>query len=141
MAQKVKRTNAQLIELVQNLNRTPSERNTKREAKLKKIAEKIRKFFDEYNEEREEIRLEHAHTDKDGVLVMNGGEYKYTKDGLKAMQADMKNLLQKEFEFYQLTFTLEGIEDLQFLEGWVERMKSEPVDIENEEPVDTENEG
>lgn len=126
MAQKVTRTNAQLLELVRNLNITPAEKGSKKEAKLKKIAEKIKKLFDEYNEQREDIRLDHAHTESNGVLDLNEkGEYKFTKEGIKAMAKDMKALLDKEFDFYQFTFSTEGIDDLKFLAGWVEGIEAE----------------
>ena len=44
MSQKVTKTNADLLELVKNLNMTPAEKGSKREIKLKKIAEKIKGF-------------------------------------------------------------------------------------------------
>jgi hypothetical protein len=40
------------------------------------------------------------------------------------MKEDMKKLLNKEFDFYRFTFSSEGIEDLLFLDGWVESMTS-----------------
>lgn len=129
MAQKVTKSNADLLELVRNLNITPAEKGSKKEAKLKKIAEKVKKLFEEYNEQREDIRLDHAYTDKNGVLEMNEkGEYKFTKDAIKAMSKDMKTLLDKEFDFYQFTFSTEGIEDLKFLAGWVEGIEPEKQD-------------
>ena len=123
---KVKKTYAELLELVQGLNATHAERNTKREEKLKKIAKKVKPFFDIYNDEKETIRLDNAYADAYGVLVLNEkGEYKFTKEGAKAIKEQMKDLLGKKFEFYQLTFSTEGIEDLAFLDGWVEKMTSD----------------
>ncbi len=126
MAQKVTKTNAELLELVRNLNMTAAEKGTKREVKLKKIAEKIKPIFDGYNEKREEIRLDNAYADNSGVLELNEkGEYKFTKDGIKKMNKDMKNLLDETFEFYQFTFTTEGVDDLKYLAGWVEGIEAE----------------
>jgi hypothetical protein len=126
MAQKVSKTNADLLDLVRNLNITPAEKGSKREAKLKKIAEKIKPLFDEYNEKREDIRLDHAYADQNGVLELNEkGEYKFTKEGIKGMAKDMKSLLDESFEFYQFTFSTEGIEDLKFLAGWVEGIEAD----------------
>lgn len=123
---KMKKSYAQLLELVQGLNATKAERGTKREEKIKKIAKKVKPLFDDYNDEKETIRLDNAYTDAYGVLVLNEkGEYKYTKEGAKAIKDEMKKLLNKEFEFYQLTFSPEGIEDLLFLDGWVESMTLE----------------
>jgi len=126
MAQKVSKTNADLLDIVRNLNITPAEKGSKREAKLKKIAEKIKPLFDEYNEKREDIRLDHAYTDQKGILELNEkGEYKFTKEGIKGMAKDMKSLIDESFEFYQFTFSTEGIEDLKFLAGWVEGIEAD----------------
>lgn len=131
MAQKVVRTNRQLLELVRSLNTIDAEKGSKREAKLLKIATKIKKQFDEYNERREELRLDHAHVNKDGVLELNqDGGYRFTKDGLKALNKDLTKLLDHEFEFYQFTFSKEGIDDLKFLEGWVEGIEAEVINDE-----------
>ena len=128
MATKVNKTNAELLDLVRSLNTTPVEKGSKAEAKLKKIAEKIKPLFEDYNEKREDIRLDHAHTEANGVLELNEkGEYKFTKDGIKAMSKDMKKLLDETFEFYQFTFSSEGIEDFKFLAGWVEGIEAEQV--------------
>lgn len=121
MSQKVSRTYSDLLELVRGLNATPSEKGSKKEAKIKKIAEKIKPIFEEYNEKREDIRLDNAHADSNGILDLNDkGEYKFTKDGLKKMSKGIKDLMSESFEFYQFTFSTEAIEDLLFLEGWVE---------------------
>jgi ElaB/YqjD/DUF883 family membrane-anchored ribosome-binding protein len=126
MATKVNKSNAELLDLVRALNSTPVEKGSKAEAKLKKIGEKIKPIFEEYNEKREDIRLDHAHTEANGVLELNEkGEYKFTKDGIKAMAKDMKKLLDETFEFYQFTFSSEGIENFTFLAGWVESIEPE----------------
>ena len=128
MAQKVTKTNAELLELVRALNITPVEKGSKAEVKLKKIAEKIKPLFEEYNEKREDIRLDNAFAESNGVLNLNEkGEYQFTKDGIKAMAKDMKKLLDETFEFYQFTFSSEGIEDFKFLAGWVEGIEAEQV--------------
>jgi ElaB/YqjD/DUF883 family membrane-anchored ribosome-binding protein len=126
MATKVNKSNAELLDLVRALNSTPVEKGSKAEAKLRKIGEKIKPIFEEYNEKREDIRLDHAHTEANGVLELNEkGEYKFTKDGIKAMAKDMKKLLDETFEFYQFTFSSEGIENFTFLAGWVESIEPE----------------
>lgn len=121
MSQKVTMTYANLLELVRSVNANPSEKGSKREVKMKKIVDKIKPLFEEYNEKREDIRLDNAYTNDKGVLDFNEkGEYKFTKDALKKMNGELKELLNKTFEFYQFTFSTEGIEDLAFLENWVE---------------------
>ena len=126
MAQKVTKTNAELLELVRALNVIPTEKGSKAESKIKKIVEKIKPLFDAYNEKREDIRLDHAHTDSKGILnLKENGDYNFTKEGIKGMSKDMKKLLDETFEFYQFTFSSEGIEDFKFLAGWVEGIESE----------------
>ncbi len=134
MAQKVFKNYAELLELVRSLNSTPVEKGGKAELKLKKIAEKIKPIFEGYNEKREDIRLDHAHTESNGVLDLNEkGEYKFTKDGIKAMAKDMKKLLDDTFEFYQFTFSTEGIDSFKFLAGWVEGIEPEQPSEDDEQ--------
>ena len=61
------------------------------------------------------------------------GDYKFTKDGIKAMAKDMKKLLDEEFEFYQFTFSNEGIDSFKFLAGWVEGIEPEQPSENDEE--------
>lgn len=134
MATKVNRSNAELLQLVSALNATSVEKGSKAEAKLKKIVDKIKPIFEEYNEKREDIRLDHAHTESNGVLDLNEkGEYKFTKDGFKAMAKDIKSLLDDTFEFYQFTFSTEGIDNFKFLAGWVEGIEPEEPSESDEE--------
>lgn len=129
MSQKVTRKYSELLELVRSLNATPSEKGSKKEAKLKKIVEKVKPIFEAYNEKREEIRLDNAYTDANGILDLNEkGEYKFTKDGLKNLNKQVKDLLDETFEFYQFSFSTESIEDLTYLVGWVEGMEQPTED-------------
>lgn len=131
---KVTKTNAELLELVRNLNSTVAEKGSKRETKLKKIATKIKPLFDGYNEKREDVRLDNAYADSRGVIEYDEkGEYKFSKEGIKNLQKQMKELLEQTFEFYEFTFTTEGIDDLKYLAGWVEGI--EPEKIEEDEQV------
>lgn len=126
---KVTKKYSELIDLVRNLNSTPAEKGSKAEVKLKKIANKIKVPFEEYSEKRDDIRLEHAYADKNGVLETNEkGDYKYTKDGMKAMTKELRELMDQEFEFYQLTFSTEGLEEFKFLAGWVEGIEAEDAE-------------
>jgi hypothetical protein len=135
MAQKVIKTNQELLDLIRNLNMTPTVKGSKKEIKLKKIFEKIKKLLEEYNEKRDDIRLDHAYAGSNGVLELTEkGEYKFTKEGVKAMNKDLKALSEKTFEFYQFVFSTEEIEDLHFLHGWVEGIEPEEL---NEEGTNT----
>lgn len=138
---KVSKTYGELLRLVQILNsllgsKEYAEQNTKGAKKLQKIGAKIKANLDEYNEKLEDLRLDNANTDESGSLILDEkGNYKYSKDGLKNLNKEIKKLLDSSFEFYQFTFSNEGIEDHTFLAGWVEGIEV-PVVKEEEEEVE-----
>lgn len=105
-------------------NKEHAEANTKGVKKLQKIGEKLKSHLDTYNEKLEDARLDCANTDKDGSLLLdeNGG-YKFTKEKLKELNKKVKVLLEEEFEFYQFTFSTEGLDKYAFLEGFVEGLE------------------
>ena len=126
---KISKPYRDLLGLVQTLNILLGneefvKNETKGVKKLQKVGEKMKSHLDTYNEKLEEIRLDNANTDKDGSLLLDEkGGYKYSKDGLKALNKKVKELLDSEFEFYQFTFSKDGIENYAFLEGWVEGLE------------------
>lgn len=140
---KVTKTYSELLMLVRAINIVTSSKeenasNNKGIKKLQKIGTKIKEHLDTYNDKLEDIRLDNANTDKDGSLLLdeNGG-YKFSKEGLKNLNKAVKELLDSTFDFYQFTFSNEGIENYGFLEGWVEGLefpKSE-ADVEELEVV------
>lgn len=145
---KVEKSYMELLGLVQTLNALLGneefvKNNTKGVKKLQKVGEKIKANLDTYNEKLEEVRLDNANTDKDGSLLLDeNGKYKYSKDGLKSLNKGIKELLDSKFEFYQFTFSKEGIENYAFLEGWVEGLefpelkKKEDDEVEEVEVVE-----
>lgn len=116
----------ELLQLVNAINILSGDKdhasaNTKGVKKLQKIGTKMKDHLDAYNEKLEDIRLDNAHTEENGCLILDEkGGYKFSKDGLKKMNKDVRTLLDSTFEFYQFTFSTEGIESYAFLEGWVE---------------------
>jgi hypothetical protein len=125
---KVTLTYLQLLDLVKNVNATGAEKGSKKELKLKKIADKIKPILDEFNEKRSDVRLDNAYTNEKGILELDEkGDYKFTKEGAKKLGQDLKELLEQTFEFYQFTFSTEGIEDLTFLAEWVEGIEAEKI--------------
>ena len=129
---------SELLALVQSINfvfQLPETReNSKGSKKLQKIGEKMKTHLDFYNDKLDEIRLDHANTDKDGsLLVDEKGGYKFTKDGIKEMNKKVKELLDSTFEFYQFTFSHEGLDKFAFLEGWVEGLTF-PEETDEVEP-------
>jgi len=143
---KVTKTYQELIQLANAINILSSskehvEANTKGVKKLQKIGAKIKSELEAYNEKLEDLRLDNAHTDESGALILDDkGGYKFSKDGLKKLNKDIKKLLEQTFEFYQFTFSHEGIENYGFLEGWVEglsfpEIKQEDDDVEEAEVI------
>jgi len=88
--------------------------------KLVKFLEKLKPYQEEYNLKVQELRLDNAAIDKDGVLILNEkGEYKFTKEGLKKLQVQIKELEQKEFEFKPIeVINTQGLENFTFLKDW-----------------------
>jgi hypothetical protein len=136
---KVTRTYEELLRLVTTINALSSNKehvdeNTKGVKKLQKIGTKLKANLDDYNEKLEDIRLDNAHTDDNGCLITDDkGGYKYSKDGIKKLNKDIKALLQQTFEFYQFTFSNEGIEIYAFLEGWVEGLMFPSMELSDDD--------
>ena len=136
---KITKTYGELLGLVQTMNALGSNRefaesNTKGMKKLQKVGEKLKNVLEAYNEKLEDIRLDNAHTDDKGCLITDEkGGYKYSKEGTKKLNKDIKALLQESFEFYQFTFSTEGIENYAFLEGWVEGLEFPKVEQSDDE--------
>jgi predicted nuclease with TOPRIM domain len=139
---KVKKKYQELLNVVRAINvlannKEHADANTKGVKKLAKIGEKMKSHLEAYNDKLDDIRLECANTDKDGSLLLdeNGG-YKYTKEQLKELNKKVKVLLAEEFEFYQFTFSTEGLEKYGFLDGFVEGLEF-PELAETEDDEDT----
>lgn len=123
---KVSKSYQELIQLVQAINvlsgnKEHVESNNKGIKKLQKIGAKLKVNLEEYNEKIENIRLDNANVDEQGCLTLDDkGGYKFSKEGLRSLNKQAKDLIESKFEFYQFTFSNEGIETYAFLEGWVE---------------------
>jgi hypothetical protein len=139
---KVKKTYQDLLNVVRAVNvlannKEHTDANTKGVKKLQKIGEKLKSHLDTYNEKLEDIRLDCANTDKDGSLLLDEkGGYKFTKDKLKELNNKVKTLLSEEFEFYQFTFSTEGIEMYAFLDGFVEGLEFPELKEEDEDTAE-----
>lgn len=132
MSQKTTRSYENLLVLARGLNILLSDKDvlaSKAGKKLEKMAKKIQPLLDEYNEKMEDLRLDNANVDESNSLLLDEkGGYKYSKEGVKKLNSDIKDLLKKEFEFYKFSFSTEGIEDYYFLEGWVDGIIT-PVEV------------
>ena len=128
------KTNADLLTLVQFLNSYIGESKTKGQKKLSKIGEKIQPILDEFNEKKEELRLDNASVDSNGNLILNEkGEYYFSKESVKKLNSQLKELLLSEINFVPIpVINPEGLEIYPFLSGWVngvEFKKSEEIEL------------
>jgi hypothetical protein len=107
----------EVINQINNIQGNPEEKVIK---KLVKFAEKLKPYQEEYATKAQELRLDNAATDKDGVLILNDKQdYKFTKEGLKKLQDQIKELGEKEFEFKKIeVVNPQGLENFTFLDSW-----------------------
>jgi len=107
----------EVINQINNIQGNPEEKVIK---KLLKFAEKLKPYQEEYATKVQELRLDNAATDKDGVLILKeDGDYKFNKEGLKKLQEQIKELGEKEFEFTPIpVVNPDGLQDFTFLEEW-----------------------
>lgn len=118
--------NKQLLELVKNLNNEIGNHQVKGEdtkvsQKLVKIAKKLEKYLNDYNEQVEEIRIDNASTDDKGVILKEEkGGYKFSKEGLKNLLTQIKELGEKEFDYEPINVVNPaGLEEFTFLKDWL----------------------
>jgi hypothetical protein len=126
-----------LLELVNNLNQAIVNQQVKGEdtkvsQKLGKLAKKLEKHLNDYNEQVEEIRIDNASTDdKDVILKDEKGGYKFSKDGLKKLLNQIKALGEKQFNYEAIhVVNPAGLEEFSFLSEWltnVEFIKEEEL--------------
>jgi len=107
----------EVINQINNIQGNPEEKVIK---KLVKFIEKLKPYQEDYNNKVQELRLDNAATDKDGVLILNEKQdYKFTKEGLKKLQEQVKALGEKDFEFKPIpVVNPQGLEHFTFLEDW-----------------------
>lgn len=129
------KTNAQLLTLVQLLNANVGEGKTKGQKKLIKIGERIKPYLDEFNDKKEDLRLDNASVDKDGNILLNEkGEYNFNKEGVKKLNQQIKDLLLSEIDFTPIAvINPEGLDIYSFLEGWVSGVKFKKIEEEEVE--------
>ena len=110
----------QLQTLVASINAVIGNSESKTQKKLVKIYEKVKSHHESYQAQVEELRLDNASTDdKDILLLDEKGGYKFTKESIKKLTAQVKELGEKEFEFTPINVVNpQGLEDFNFLEDW-----------------------
>ena len=110
----------QLQILVASINAVIGNSESKTQKKLVKIYEKVKPHHESYQAQIEELRLDNASTDdKDILLLDDKGGYKFTKDAIKKLTAQVTELGNKEFEFKPIeVLNPNGLENFTFLENW-----------------------
>ena len=111
----------QLNTLVASINAVIGSQETKVQKKLFKIYEKVKSHHESYQAQVEELRLDNASTDdKDILLLDEKGGYKFTKESIKKLTAQVTELGNKEFDFTPIpVVNPDGLENFTFLEEWV----------------------
>ena len=110
----------QLNTLVASINAVIGSQETKTQKKLFKIYEKVKPHHEDYQAKIEELRLDNASTKENDILILNEkGEYSFTKEAIKKLTAQVKELGEKEFEFTPINVVNpDGLQDFTFLEEW-----------------------
>jgi polyhydroxyalkanoate synthesis regulator phasin len=110
----------QLNILVASINAVIGSQETKTQKKLFKIYEKVKTHHEDYQAKVEELRLDNASTKENDILILNEkGEYSFTKEAIKKLTEQVKELSNKEFEFTPIpVVNPQGLEHFTFLEEW-----------------------
>jgi hypothetical protein len=110
----------QLQTLVASINAVIGSQETKVQKKLFRLYEKVKSHHESYQAQVEELRLDNASTDdKDILLLDEKNGYKFTKESIKKLTAQVKELGEKEFEFKPIeVINTQGLENFTFLESW-----------------------
>ena len=110
----------QLNTLVASINAVIGSQETKTAKKLFKIYEKVKTHHEDYQAKVEELRLDNAQVDDKDCLVLNEkGEYRFTKEAIKKLTEQVKELSNKEFDFTPIpVVNPQGLEHFTFLESW-----------------------
>ena len=123
-----------LNSLIANINAVIGNQETKIQKKLFRLYEKVKSHHESYQAQVEELRLDNASTDdKDILLLDEKNGYKFTKESIKKLTAQVKELGEKEFEFKKIeVVNPQGLEDFNFLEDWtsgIEFIKEEEEEL------------
>lgn len=119
-----------LIETMQAISANVGNQETKVQKKLVKIHSKLKEAYDVYADLLADLKLDNASVDDKGNVIMSEkGEYSFSKEGMKKLNADIKQLLDKEFEFKTIeVVNPEGLEIHTYLNGWLNGVSFDAVD-------------
>ena len=110
----------QLNQLVANLNAVIGSQESRTQKKLFRIYEKVKSHHEAYQAEVEGLRLDNAQVDSNDCLILDDkSAYKFTKENIKKLTAQVKELGEKEFDFKPIeVLNPAGLEHFTFLEDW-----------------------
>ena len=107
-------------QIVANLNAVIGSQESRTQKKLFRIYEKVKSHHEAYQADVEGLRLDNAQVDSNDCLILdekNG--YKFTKENIKKLTAQVKELGEKEFDFTPINVVNpDGLQDFTFLEDW-----------------------
>jgi hypothetical protein len=109
-----------LNSLIANINAVIGNQETKIQKKLFRLYEKVKSHHESYQAQVEELRLDNASADEKDILLLDEkGGYKFTKENIKKLTAQVKELGEKEFDFKPIeVLNPSGLEHFTFLEDW-----------------------
>ena len=110
----------QLNTLVASINAVIGSQETKTAKKLFKIYEKVKTHHEDYQAKVEELRLDNAQVDGNDCLILDEkGGYKFTKECIKRLTEQVKELNERTFDFTPIpVVNPQGLEHFTFLEDW-----------------------
>ena len=114
-------TYKELVNTMNTISVIAGNGETKIQKKLIKLFEKLKPYYETYTELGDGIRLENAQTDEKGTLILDEkGGYRYTKEGMKKCDKELKELFNKEFELKKVEIiNKEGFEEFTFLADFI----------------------
>jgi hypothetical protein len=129
---------SELNTTISQINAVIGGQETKIQKKLQKFYEKaLKPHHDSFSSQLEELRLDNAATDDKNILLLDDkGGYKYTKEGIKKLEKDIKALAQKEFEYKSVdVINPQGLEEFAFLKDWTNGISFVEAVVEEEEEL------
>ena len=126
-----------LLILVENIKLNIGNQETKGQKKLIKIYDRLKPYIDDFQEKINEVRLDHAATDDKQTLILDEkGEYKFNKEGLKKLKAELKKIEDSEFEFKKIEVANpEGLQPYWFLADFVNGVEFIMLEKQEEEEL------
>jgi len=111
---------SQLNTLVASINAVIGSQETKVQKKLFKLYEKVKPYYESYQSQVEELRLDNGSVDEKDILLLDEkGGYKFTKEAIKKLTSQVKDLNEREFDFTPIpVVNPQGLENFTFLEDW-----------------------